>query len=61
MGLPLLADLPARIDDPAAWTARDLTASALPSAGTFLLLTAWAVVWCAVALAGYTVLRRGRA
>jgi len=40
--------------------ARDLNASALPSAGTFLLLTGWAVLWCAVALAGYGWLRRTR-
>jgi hypothetical protein len=41
-------------------TARDLNASTLPSGGTFVLLTAWAAAWCAVTLAGYAWLRRGR-
>jgi hypothetical protein len=40
--------------------ARDLTATALPSGGTFLLLTAWTAGWCAVAVAGYAWLRQGR-
>jgi hypothetical protein len=40
--------------------ARDLNASALPSRGTFLVLTSWAMVWCTVALGGYGWLRRGR-
>ena len=41
-------------------TARALTASPLPSGGTFLLLTAWAVAWCAAVLGGYRWLRRRR-
>ena len=41
-------------------TARALTADLLPSGGTFLLLTAWAAAWCAVALGGYRWLRRRR-
>lgn len=31
-----------------------------PSAGTLLLLCAWAIAWCAVAFAGYGRLRRAR-
>jgi hypothetical protein len=41
-------------------TARDLTARELPSAGTYLLLTGWALAWCAVVLTGYGWLRRSR-
>jgi hypothetical protein len=41
-------------------TARVLNESAAPSAGTLLLLAAWAVAWCAVAFAGYGWLRRAR-
>jgi len=41
-------------------TARALNADPLPSSGTFLLLTAWAAAWCAVALGGYGWLRRRR-
>lgn len=40
--------------------ARALTAQPLPSAGRFALITAWAVLWCAVALAGYLWVRRRR-
>ena len=40
--------------------ARDLNASTLPPGGTFLVLTGWAVAWCAVALGGYGWLRRAR-
>jgi hypothetical protein len=40
--------------------ARDLNGSALPSNGTLLVLTGWAGAWCAVVLAGYGWLRRGR-
>lgn len=40
--------------------ARDLNASTLPPGSRFLLLTGWAAVWCAAALAGYGWLRRGR-
>ena len=42
-------------------TARALTADTVPGGETLWSLTAWAVVWSAVALAGYAVLRRGRA
>ena len=41
-------------------TARALTAAPLPSGGTFWLLTAWALAWCAVVLGGYGWLRRRR-
>jgi hypothetical protein len=41
-------------------TARALTASATPPAGTLALLTGWAVLWCAAAFAGYGWLRRAR-
>lgn len=41
-------------------TARALAADELPQSGTFWLLTGWAVLWCAAALAGYGVLRRSR-
>jgi hypothetical protein len=41
-------------------TARAATAVPLPPAGTFVLLTAWAVLWSAAALAGYAALRRRR-
>jgi hypothetical protein len=41
-------------------TARALAARTLPSAGTFWLLAGRAVLWCAVAFAGYGWLRRRR-
>jgi urease accessory protein UreF len=41
-------------------TARALSADELPPAGRFWWLTAWTVLWCAVALGGYARLRRGR-
>lgn len=41
-------------------TARALSRQTLPPGGTFLLLTGWAAVWCAVALAAYARLRRNR-
>ena len=41
-------------------TARELNARALPSGSTVGLLTAWAVAWSAVILAGYAHLRRRR-
>jgi hypothetical protein len=41
-------------------TARALSRPALPTDGTFWLLTAWAAVWCAVAFTSYTWLRRRR-
>ena len=41
-------------------TARALNGSATPSAGTLLLLTAWAAAWCAAAFAGYARLRQAR-
>jgi len=41
-------------------TARALTAIPMPSGGTFLLLAAWALAWCAVVLGGYGWLRRRR-
>jgi hypothetical protein len=40
--------------------ARVLNQPALPAAGTFGLLVAWAAAWCAVVLAGYAWLRRRR-
>ena len=40
--------------------ARVLNRPVLPPAGTFGLLSAWAVAWCAVVLAGYGWLRRRR-
>lgn len=42
-------------------TARALTADELPSADRFWLLTAWAVLWCAVMFSGYGWMRRSRA
>ena len=42
-------------------TARALAALTVPSAGTLAQLAAWAVAWCAAALAGYAHLRRRRA
>jgi hypothetical protein len=41
-------------------TARSLNRPALPAGGTVLLLSGWAVVWCAVALTAYGALRRRR-
>jgi hypothetical protein len=41
-------------------TARSLSRSTLPAAGTVLLLSAWALAWCTVALTGYGALRRRR-
>jgi hypothetical protein len=41
-------------------TARALTAEPFPAGVTFVLLTAWAAAWCAVALGGYLWLRRRR-
>jgi HAMP domain-containing protein len=42
-------------------TARELNEPGVPPAGTLLLLTAWAALWCAAAFAGYGQLRRSRA
>lgn len=42
-------------------TARRLTATQLPSAGAFVLLTVWAAAWCAAALTLYGWARRRRA
>jgi hypothetical protein len=41
-------------------TARALSDSTPPPAGTMLLLTAWAAAWCAAAFTGYGWLRRAR-
>ena len=41
-------------------TARELTAVPLPGAGTFVLLTVWAVTWSAAALALYARFRHAR-
>ena len=41
-------------------TARSLSRPTLPAAGTFLLLSGWTLVWCAVALTAYAGLRRRR-
>ncbi|MEU8237978.1 hypothetical protein AB0C07_07015 [Actinoplanes missouriensis] len=41
-------------------TARALSEGAAPAAGTLLGLTAWTLLWCAVVLAVYARLRRGR-
>jgi hypothetical protein len=41
-------------------TARALSRQTLPAAGTFLLLSGWALLWCAVALTAYAGLRRRR-
>jgi len=41
-------------------TARALTADPLPGGTKFVLLTLWALAWCAVALGGYGWLRRRR-
>jgi hypothetical protein len=41
-------------------TARALNQRTLPSTVTFWLLSGWAVLWCAVVLAGYALLRRRR-
>lgn len=40
--------------------ARSLSRPTLPAAGTLLVLTAWALVWCAAALTAYASLRRRR-
>jgi hypothetical protein len=42
-------------------TARRLTAPHLPPAGTFVLLTAWALAWCGAVLGLYGWARRSRA
>jgi hypothetical protein len=42
-------------------TARELNDPGVPPTATLLLLTGWAVTWCAVALSGYGWLRRSRA
>jgi hypothetical protein len=42
-------------------TARELSAEAVPAAGTLVLLSGWTIGWCAVALVVYAVLRRARA
>ena len=41
-------------------TARALTAHPLPAGSTFVLLTLWALAWCAAALGGYGWLRGRR-
>ncbi|GAA4922153.1 hypothetical protein [Actinoplanes utahensis] len=41
-------------------TARELAAVPLPGAGTFAVLAAWTVAWCAVAAGLYARLRRSR-
>ena len=41
-------------------TARTLGRDTVPAAGTLVLFTGWAVLWCAVALALYARLRRAR-
>ena len=41
-------------------TARALSRPVLPATGTFVLLSVWAVGWCAVALTAYGGLRRSR-